>query len=226
MESSASNRSTDGRSRSGFSLAIGLMIESRSGGYDRVHGRARRWTAASGIATGEVAGPPLRLALAILVAVLGAFVLVRAVMLRGAVLPGVNVAGIDVGGLSRADARAKIEATLGANLGRPVTVVVGTREFTTRPSRLYELDVAATEAAAYAEARGSFLSRLTSIVLPFAADREVDPVLRVIPRGPPGACGATERADQARRSRRGLRCKTSRPWSSRGASERSSTSPA
>jgi vancomycin resistance protein YoaR len=125
----------------------------------------------------------LALALAILIALLGAFVLVRAVMLRSAVLPGVNVAGIDVGGLSRADARAKIEATLGPNLGRPVTVVVGTREFTTRPSRLYELDVAATEAAAYAEARGSFLSRLTSIVLPFAADREVDPVLRVLPRG-------------------------------------------
>ena len=125
----------------------------------------------------------LALALAILIALLGAFVLVRAVMLRSAVLPGVNVAGIDVGGLSRADARAKIEATLGPNLGRPVTVVVGTREFTTRPSRLYELDVAATEAAAYAEARGSFLSRLTSIVLPFAGDREVDPVLRVLPRG-------------------------------------------
>jgi vancomycin resistance protein YoaR len=125
----------------------------------------------------------LALALAILAALLGAFVLVRAVMLRSAVLPGVNVAGIDVGGLSRADARAKIEATLGANLARPVTVVVGRGEFTTRPSRLYELDIAATESAAYEEARGSFLSRLTSIVLPFAADREVDPVLRVLTPG-------------------------------------------
>jgi len=93
------------------------------------------------------------------------------------------VAGIDVGGLSRADARAKIVATLGANLDRPVTVVVGRSEFTTRPSRLYELDIAATENAAYEEARGSFLSRLTSIVLPFAADREVDPVLRTLPTG-------------------------------------------
>src|SRR5215207_8284805 len=81
----------------------------------------------------------LVLALASLVALIGVFVLVRAVMLRGAVLPGVKVAGIDVGGLSRADARAKIVATLGANLDRPVTVVVGRSEFTTRPSRLYEL---------------------------------------------------------------------------------------
>ena len=118
-------------------------------------------------------------------------------MLRSAVLPGVKVAGVDVGGLSRADARAKIEATLGANLERPVTVVVGRGEFTTRPTRLYELDVAATEAAAYEEARGSFLSRLTSVVLPFAADREVDPVLHVLPEGPPGARGATEHPDQA-----------------------------
>ena len=64
-----------------------------------------------------------------------------------------------------------------------MTVVVGTGEFTTRPTRLYELDVAATEAAAYEEARGSFLSRLTAVVLPFAADREVEPVLRVLPAG-------------------------------------------
>jgi len=146
------------------------MVELDAGRLRAVRDWGSRWTA-------------LALALGILFALLGAFVLARAVMLRSAVLPGVKVAGIDLGGLSRADARAKIEATLGSNLARPVTVVVGTRDFTTRPSRLYELDVAATEAAAYAEARGSLLSSLTSIVLPFAADREVDPVLRVLPPG-------------------------------------------
>ena len=147
------------------------MVELDAGRLRAARDWGSRWTA-------------FALALATLAALFGAFVLARALMLRSAVLPGVKVAGVDLGGLSRADARAKIEATLAANLDRPVTVVVGKHEFTTRPDRLYALDVAATEAAAYSEARGSFLSSLASIVLPFAVDREVDPVLRVLPKGP------------------------------------------
>ena len=146
------------------------MVELDAGRLRAARHWGSRWTA-------------FALALATLVALFGAFVLARAVMLRSAVLPGVKVAGVDLGGLSRADARAKIEATLAANFDRPVTVVVGKQEFTTHPDRLYALDVAATEAAAYSEARGSFFSSLASIVMPFAVERELVPVLRVLPQG-------------------------------------------
>ena len=59
------------------------------------------------------------LVVAVVIAVAGGAVLARAYTLRDSVLPGVSVAGVDVGGLAPADARARIDAELGARLDEP-----------------------------------------------------------------------------------------------------------
>jgi vancomycin resistance protein YoaR len=146
------------------------MVELVAGTLRRARRRVYRWA---------VAG----VALAVALAAAGGFVLFRAYTLRDAVLPSVTVAGIDLGGLERAEARARIASVLGGNLSRPVEVRVGTREFTTTPSELYRLDVAATEQAAFEAGRGSIFSRLASIVAPFAFERKIEPVLALRPRG-------------------------------------------
>lgn len=115
----------------------------------------------------------------LLVGAAGAFLLARAVTLRHSVLPGVSVAGVDVGGLSRDDARARIAAALGARLERPVTVKVGTRTFSLQPALVYEVDVAATEARAFAAGRKGLWSRLRGVTGVLAPGREVAPVIRL-----------------------------------------------
>src|SRR5687767_1207302 len=92
------------------------------------------------------------ISLALVTGLLGAAVLARAVTLRDSVLPGVQVAGVDVGGLSRAEAEKRIAAEIGARLARPVDVSVGASTITARPAELFELDTAATGAAAFAAA--------------------------------------------------------------------------
>jgi vancomycin resistance protein YoaR len=146
------------------------MVELVAGTLRRARRRANRWA---------VAGIALTLALA----AAGGFVLFRAYTLRDAILPSVTVAGIDLGGLERAEARARIAAVLGRNLDHPVVVEVGARRFTTTPSELYRLDVAATEEAAFEAGRGSFFSRLASVAAPFAFERKIEPVLVLRPRG-------------------------------------------
>jgi vancomycin resistance protein YoaR len=118
------------------------------------------------------------LALALMVA--GAAVFVRSLTLRSSVLPGVSVAGVDVGGISRADAQARLEAELGSRLAEPVRVVVGERSFSVRPDRVWTLDAAATEERAFQAGRETLLSRLGAVV-PFAFEREVEPVLELRP---------------------------------------------
>jgi vancomycin resistance protein YoaR len=120
---------------------------------------------------------------AIIVALAGAAVFGRAYTLRDSVLPGVQVAGVDVGGLSRADARAKIEAAIGDRLARPITVGVGEKSFTATPDDLFALDAAATEQLAYATARRSFGVRLAAIAAPFAFATDVAPVLELKEEG-------------------------------------------
>jgi vancomycin resistance protein YoaR len=141
------------------------------------------------------------LSLSLLLVLAGAALFARAVSLRESVLPGVAVAGVDVGGLSRADAQTRIAATLGARLERPVTVAVGTRSLTVRPDRLWRLDAAATEARAFAAGRGSFGTRLASLV-PFLGGHDVAPVLEL-------RSGESERVEEA------LRRLTSRPVDAR-----------
>jgi vancomycin resistance protein YoaR len=146
------------------------MVELVAGRLRRARNRASRWA---------VAG----VALAVLVAVAGTLALARAYTLRDAVLPAVSVAGVDVGGLGREEAAARIAAALQANLERPVTVRVGNREFRTTPSRLYRVDLVATEQAAFEAGRESVFTRLASIAGPFAVEHEVEPVLAVRPAG-------------------------------------------
>jgi vancomycin resistance protein YoaR len=146
------------------------MVELDAGTLRKAGWRRSRW-AVAGIAA------------AALIAIAGALVLVRAYMLRNAILPGVTVAGIELGGLERAEARARVDAVVGANLKRSVEVRVGGHTFTTAPSELYRLDAAATEQAAFESGRDSILSRLTSVVAPFAVGRGVEPVLFVRPAG-------------------------------------------
>jgi vancomycin resistance protein YoaR len=146
------------------------MVELVAGTLRRARRRVYRWAAAG-------------VAVAVALAAAGGFVLYRAYTLQDAILPSVTVAGIDLGGLERDDARARIAAVLGANLNRPVEVEVGARRFTTTPSELYRLDVAATEQAAFEAGRGSIVSRLASVVAPFAFERKVEPVLALRPRG-------------------------------------------
>lgn len=123
----------------------------------------------------------LALVLGLVVLVAGAAVFARAYTLREAVLPGVSVAGVDVGGLSRADARARLGEELGPRLAEPVRVAVGERSLAVRAGRVWTLDVAATEERAFQSGRASLASRLGSLVAPFAVEREVEPVLALMP---------------------------------------------
>jgi vancomycin resistance protein YoaR len=117
--------------------------------------------------------------LAVLVAAVTAFVLVRSYTLRASVLPGVHVAGVDVGGMSRPDARGRIETVIGARLSRPVEIAIGSDTFTVTPSNLFTVDATATERAAFEAGRGSFLDQVGAVVVPAAFEHEVEPVLAV-----------------------------------------------
>jgi vancomycin resistance protein YoaR len=119
------------------------------------------------------------LVVAMVIAVAGGAVLARAYTLRGSVLPGVSVAGVDVGGLAPADARARIDAELGARLDEPVQIAVGGKSLRVTPSNIFQVDVAASQRAAYDSARESVSARLGALAVPFAVHRDVQPVLRV-----------------------------------------------
>ena len=112
----------------------------------------------------------------------GAAVLIRASMVRDDVLPGVSVAGVDVGGLSHEDAQARLQAELGPRLAEPVHVSVGEADLVIRPGKAFAFDAAATEERAYQAGRNSVAARLGALVAPFAFQREVEPVLDVLPR--------------------------------------------
>jgi vancomycin resistance protein YoaR len=132
------------------------------------------------------------------IALAGVAVLVRGYIMRDAVLPGVSVAGVDVGGLSPAEARARIDAEIGARLDQPVTIAVGAKSFRVTPSNIFRVDAEATERAAFASARSSTAARLGALAVPFLAKQEVDPVLRVHASGK--AALAEELADQTKRA--------------------------
>jgi len=119
------------------------------------------------------------LVVAMVIAVAGGAVLARAYTLRDSVLPGVSVAGVDVGGLAPADARARIDAELGARLDEPVQIAVGGKSLRVTPSNIFQVDVAASERAAYDSARESVSARLGALAVPFVVHRDVQPVLRV-----------------------------------------------
>jgi vancomycin resistance protein YoaR len=116
---------------------------------------------------------------AVVVAVAGVALLARAYTLRGSVLPGVTVAGVDVGGLAPADARARIDAQVGKRLNQPVEIIVGGKSIHVTPSKIFQVDGAASEQAAYDSARESVSARLGALAVPFAVHRDVQPVLRV-----------------------------------------------
>ena len=119
------------------------------------------------------------LVVAMVIAVAGVAVLARAYTLRDSVLPGVSVAGVDVGGLAPADARARIDAELGARLDEPVQIAVGGKSLRVTPSNIFQVDVAASQRAAYDSARESVSARLGALAVPFAVHRDVQPVLLV-----------------------------------------------
>jgi len=119
------------------------------------------------------------LVVAMVIAVAGGAVLARAYTLRDSVLPGVSVAGVDVGGLAPADARARIDAELGARLDEPVQIAVGGKSLRVTPSNIFQVDVAASQRAAYDSARESVSARLGALAVPFVVHRDVQPVLRV-----------------------------------------------
>jgi vancomycin resistance protein YoaR len=117
--------------------------------------------------------------LAVLLAAVTAFVLLRSYTLRASVLPGVRVAGVDVGGMSRPDARGRIEAVIGERLRQPVDIAIEGEIFTVTPSNLFTVDATATERVAFDSARGSFLDQLGAVVVPVAVEHDVEPVLVV-----------------------------------------------
>jgi vancomycin resistance protein YoaR len=116
---------------------------------------------------------------ALVVAVAGVALFARAYMLRDSVLPGVSVAGVDVGGLAPADARARIDQQVGVRLDQPVQIVVGDESFRVFPSNIFRVDGAASEQAAYDAGRESISARLGALAVPFAVEKDVEPVLRV-----------------------------------------------
>jgi vancomycin resistance protein YoaR len=115
--------------------------------------------------------------LAVLVAAVTAFVLVRSYTLRASVLPGVRVAGVDIGGMSRPDARGRIEAVIGERLRQPVDIAISGEIFTVNPSNLFTVDATATERIAFDAARSSFLDQVGAVVVPVAVEHDVEPVL-------------------------------------------------
>jgi vancomycin resistance protein YoaR len=124
----------------------------------------------------------IALVVALVVLTAGAAVLVRASMVRSDVLPGVSVAGVDVGGLSPEDAQARLQAELEPRLAQPVHVWVGDAELVIRPGKAFAFDAGATEERAYQAGRDSVAARLGALVAPFGFQREVEPVLDVLPR--------------------------------------------
>jgi hypothetical protein len=116
---------------------------------------------------------------ALVIAVAGVALLARAYTLRDSVLPGVTVAGVDIGGLAPADARARIDAEVGARLDEPVEIVVGGKSLRVTPSNIFQIDGAASERVAYDSARESLSARLGALAVPFAVHRDVQPVLHV-----------------------------------------------
>jgi len=147
------------------------------------------------------------LVVAMVIAVAGGAVLARAYTLRGSVLPGVSVAGVDVGGLAPADARARIDAELGARLDEPVQITVGGKSLRVTPSNIFQVDVAASQRAAYDSARESVSARLGALAVPFAVHRDVQPVLLVHESGRAALAdelaALTKRAVSARASMEG-----------------------
>ena len=147
------------------------------------------------------------LVVAMVIAVAGGAVLARAYTLRDSVLPGVSVAGVDVGGLAPADARARIDAELGARLDEPVQITVGGKSLRVTPSNIFQVDVAASQRAAYDSARESVSARLGALAVPFAVHRDVQPVLRVHESGRAALAdelaALTKRAVSARASMEG-----------------------
>jgi vancomycin resistance protein YoaR len=140
------------------------VIEVEAGTIRRYRARRRWWSVVAAL-------------LAVLVVAAGALAATRAVMLRESVLPGVTVAGIDVGGLERTEARAKLQRLLAPRLARRIRVTLGGESFSIRGNRLFRLDAAATERAAFNAGRDSFLARLVAVAVPVTLAREVDPVL-------------------------------------------------
>jgi vancomycin resistance protein YoaR len=149
----------------------------------------------------------LVIAVSVLIVLAGAALLARAYSLKDSVLPGVSVAGVDVGGLSPSAARTHIREELGERLDRPVQITVGKDSFTVTPSNIFRVDAAASERAAFDAARGSFTARLGALAVPFAAKRDVEPVLRLHASGKAALAeelaGLTKRAVSARVAMKG-----------------------
>src|SRR5689334_19328630 len=59
-----------------------------------------------------------------------------AYMTRSQVVPGVKAGSVDLGGLTRAEARARIDAFYAARLARPVTIAAGGRTVVVSPASL------------------------------------------------------------------------------------------
>jgi vancomycin resistance protein YoaR len=118
-------------------------------------------------------------ALALLVAIAGLALLVRAYTLKESVLPGVSVAGVDVGGLSEPEARARVNAELGARLDRPVRIELSGESFSVTPSNIFRVDATASEQAAFDSPREAFLGRLAALASPLTPGHDVEPVLRI-----------------------------------------------
>ena len=172
------------------------MIESRSGGYDRVHGRARCWTAASGTRLGKSlgrpcarAGDPDRPS--------------RSVRAR----PGGDAAQRSSPRRQRGRDRRRRSLPRGRpreDRGDPGPQPRPPRDRGRRHARVHHTSEPAVRAGC--RGHGSRGLRGSAGVLPLAPDLNRAavrcrpggrPRLACPPPGPPGACGATERADQA-----------------------------
>jgi lipoprotein-anchoring transpeptidase ErfK/SrfK len=116
-----------------------------------------------------------------------------------AIARGVTIAGIDVGGLHAPEARALLEARLGAQLRRPVTVAYGSHRFVVRPARAglrVDLDRMVDDAVAvsrtgglarrlYREVRGRLLRRdvaLRAALSTTGVERVVDRIAATLDR--------------------------------------------
>ncbi len=111
----------------------------------------------------------------LLVGAVGAFAVDRSQ--RDTIADGVTVAGVDVGGLKPAAARAKLEATVGDALRRPVVVTYERQRFPLSPRKAgVEVDLDGMVDEALARSRdGSIFARVGRTVTGGEVDAAVEP---------------------------------------------------
>ena len=125
---------------------------------------------------------PLLLGVGGLLAIALAIPAARVLLHEQEAMPGVKVLGTDLGGTAEADVPQRLRSVVAAELREPLFLQAGGKEIAVRPSDLFTLDREATATAVMEAGRGSFRSRLSTVLSPLTSGVAVEPVLGERPR--------------------------------------------